>query len=116
MGIAKRDMEVEVYDDVVILVAMKPNAEIKKKSSKARTSARPGSVLIKYFRNIASADLNALYPDVKVVMSWTDGLYLGVPALAAAVPIVINLASTITVLFVVLGFISVCAAPSRTTR
>jgi hypothetical protein len=65
---------------------------------------RPGSVLIKYFRNIADWDLHALYPDVRVVMSMFDKVFLSVPALAGAVPILLNLASTVTVLFVVIGF------------
>ena len=42
---------------------------------------RPGAVLLKYFRDIARADLNALFPDVRVVMGLSDRLWLGVPAL-----------------------------------
>ena len=65
---------------------------------------RPGSVLIKYFRNIASSDLNALFPNVRVVMSLWDKLILGVPAILGGIPILIKLASTVTVLFLVIGF------------
>jgi hypothetical protein len=60
--------------------------------------------LIKYFRNIPSTDLNALFPNVRVVMSVFDTLTLGLPALAGAIPILLNLASTVTVLFLVIGF------------
>jgi hypothetical protein len=65
---------------------------------------RPGAVLLKYFRDIASADLNALFPDVKVVMGFRDRLMLGVPALIGGVPILLKLASTLTVLFLVASF------------
>ena len=61
-------------------------------------------MLIKYFRNIARTDLNALFPSVRVVMSTFDKLVLGVPAVAGGVPILLNLASTLTVLFLVMGF------------
>jgi hypothetical protein len=61
-------------------------------------------VLIKYFRNIVAWDINALYPNARVVMSTFDKLFLGLPALAGAVPILLNLASTVTVLFLVVGF------------
>jgi len=61
-------------------------------------------VIIKYFRNIARADLHALFPGVRVIMSLTDKLVLGLPALVGGVPILLNLASTITVLFLVIGF------------
>lgn len=106
-GLRRGTVEAVVYDDVVLLVAMKPKATLGSKREKkrlARRKIRPGSVLIKYFRNIASADLNALFPNVEVVMSVTDKLVLGVPALAGGVPILLNLWSTVTVLFLVIGF------------
>ena len=106
-GLRKRVDEVLVYDDVVLFVALKSETEIVSKRERKRLKqlrVRPGSVLIKYFRNIASTDLNALFPNVRVVMSAFDKLFLSVPALAGAVPILLNLASTMTVLFLVIGF------------
>jgi hypothetical protein len=106
-GLREEKLDAVVYDDVVLFVAMKSEAEIASKRDRERLSRRgirPGSVLIKYFRNIASADLNALYPDVRVVMSTLDKLFLAVPALAGGVPILLNLWSTVTVLFLVVGF------------
>jgi len=61
-------------------------------------------VLFKYFRHIARGDLEALFPNVRVVMSLFDQLALGVPALVGGVPILLKLVSTLTVLFIVAGF------------
>ena len=47
----------------------------------------PGSVLLKYFRNIACGDLYALFPNARVVMSNFDRAFLGVPAIAGGIPI-----------------------------
>ena len=101
-GFGKRSVGYEVYDDVVLLVTMKTADAEKKRGRKPKV--RPGAVLLKYFRDIASADLNALFPDVKVVMGFRDRLMLGVPALIGGVPILLKLASTLTVLFLVAGF------------
>ena len=106
-GLRKESHEAIVYDDVVLFVATKPAAEIASRQERkllARRKIRPGCVLIKYFRNIFSTDLNALFPNVRVVMTTFDTLALGVPALAGAIPILLNLASTVTVLFLVIGF------------
>ena len=106
-GLRKRSIEVLVYDDVILLVAMKPERELASKRARKRLRARKipaGSVLIKYFRTIAGTDLNALFPNVRVVMGTFDKLFLSVPALAGAIPILFNLASTVTVLFLVVGF------------
>jgi len=101
-GFGKRSVEFGVYDDIVLLVTMKTADTGKKRGRKPKV--RPGAVLLKYFRDIASADLNALFPDVKVVMGFRDRLMLGVPALIGGVPILLKLASTLTVLFLVASF------------
>ena len=107
LGLRRRATQVLVYDDIVMFVAMKPEAEIvsrRERKRLARGKIRPGSVLIKYFRNIAGIDLNALFPNVRVVLSWRDKILLSGPALAGGLPILLKLASTITVLFLVIGF------------
>jgi hypothetical protein len=106
-GLRTRKFQVKVYDDVVLFVALKPEADIasrRERRSLAQRRIRPGSVLIKYFHDIADTDLNALFPNVRVVMSLRDKLFLSGPALAGALPILLKLASTVTVLFLVIGF------------
>lgn len=104
-GLRRREVEVEVFDDIVILVAMKTQAEIG--SSELRHLKRrkivPGSVLLKYFRNMACGDLFALFPNARVVMSNFDKAFLGVPAIAGGIPILVKLYATISVLFLVAG-------------
>lgn len=110
LGLRRRPAEVDVYDDVVLMVAARPEAaadggrEPHWKNGRSERKIRPGAVLFKYFRHIASADLNALFPNVRVVMSLYDQLFLGVPAVVGGIPILIKLASTVTVLFVVAAF------------
>lgn len=106
-GMRRRRIEADVYDDVVLFVAMKPDGHFRSGRNGRRLHERrirPGSILIKYFRNIASADLNALYPNVRVVMSLSDKLVLGIPAVAGGIPIILNLVPTLSVLFLVAGF------------
>ncbi len=95
-GLRKREQQFKVYDDVVMVVAPSRRTRRRPKTAReevAQAAPPPGAVLLKYFRNIASADLNALFPDVKVVMGWRDQLMLGVPALIGGVPILLKLAS-----------------------
>jgi hypothetical protein len=110
-GLRRRPIEIKVYDDVVLMVATKPEGKDAAGNRLALLSGRRGgqkvrngAVLLKYFRHIARADLKALFPNVRVVRSLMDHLTLGVPALLGGVPILIKLASTMTVLFLVAGF------------
>jgi hypothetical protein len=102
-GWRTRSVEVDVYNDVVLLIAIRDDAKPRRRHTR-HVKLRPGAVLLKYFRDIARTDLNALFPDVRVVMGLKDRLWLGVPAILGGIPILIKLATTMTVLFVVAGF------------
>ncbi len=106
MGFRVRKIPIEVYDDVVMVVAMKdaqPVASARRKDKRRRRTHRPGSVLIKCFRDIPSADLNTLLPDVRVVMGWRDRWLLGVPALFAGIPLLLKLGPTLAILAILIG-------------
>ncbi len=106
-GLRRRKLEVEFYDDVVLIVATASDAASTKEPRNSRgknKKMRSGAVLFKYFRHIARGDLEALFPNVRVVMSVFDQFALGVPAIVGGVPILLKLAATLTVLFAVIGF------------
>jgi hypothetical protein len=78
-GLRKRKTQIEVFDDIVLLVAMKTEAEIGSRGELRYLKRRkvvPGSVLLKYFRNIACGDLYALFPNARVVMSNFDKAFI----------------------------------------
>ena len=105
-GLRRHKVEVDVFDDVVLVVAMKTQAEIGSRREVRfleRHKVVPGSVLLKYFRNIACGDLYALFPNARVVMSNFDRAFLSIPAIAGGIPILIKLYATISVLFLVVG-------------
>jgi hypothetical protein len=105
-GLRQRKVEIEVFDDVVLVVAMKTQAEIGSRRELRMLKRRriiPGSVLLKYFRNIACGDIFALFPNARVVMSNFDKAFLGVPAIAGGIPILLKLYATVSVLFLVTG-------------
>jgi hypothetical protein len=106
-GLRTRLVDTWVYDNVIIMVTIKPKSEVRSKRQLrrlVRDHLRPGSILIKYFRNIPYTDLSTLFPRVRVVMSLFDKLVLGVPAVAGGITLLVNLLPTLTVLLVVVGF------------
>lgn len=106
MGLRVRHLDVEVYDDVVIVAALRPDPPVAASRlgrSRPRRRHRPGSMLIKCFRDIPSADLNTLLPDVKVIMGQRDKWMIGVPALVGGIPLLLKLGPTLAVLAILVG-------------
>jgi hypothetical protein len=105
-GLRKRKVEVDVYGHLVLMVMVKPAGEItspRLARHLAGNRLRPGTILIKYFRDIARSDANMLFPNVRVVMSLFDKLFLGLPALVGGIPILLKLVPAITVLALVIA-------------
>lgn len=106
-GLREHLIETWVFDNVVLMVTIKLPNEIKSKRQLKRLKSsqlRPGSILIKHFRHIATTDLHMLFPKIRVVMNLYDKLTIAVPALAGGIPLLVNLLPTLTVLFLVAGF------------
>lgn len=104
-GLRKTTLDLEIFDEVVLFAAVKPvTADPTLKKRRRPPKARPGSVIIKLFHDIASADVDALYPDVRVVMSNVDKLMLGLPALFGGIPLLIKLAPAALVIYGLIRF------------
>src|SRR5262245_4722983 len=107
LGLRRNVIDARMFDNVVLVVAVKSLEEITSKSQRKRLEAsdfKPGTILIKYFRNITASDLFMLLPRVRVVMSLTDQVTIGVPAVAGGVPLLLNLLPAVTVLSLVAGY------------
>jgi len=106
MGLKVRPLDIDVYDDVVMVATLRPEeatAEKRPGRFRPRRRHRPGSMLIKCFRDIPSADLNTLLPDAKVIMGQRDKWMIGVPALFGGIPLLLKLGPTLAVLAILLG-------------
>lgn len=99
--VRKLAVEAEILDDVVLMVAF--DTDEKTRNPKAFAHVRPGGVLLKHFRNVARHDLAALHPGAKPTMKRRDQLFLGVPALAGGVPLIMQLGVAIPVIFGVIA-------------
>lgn len=101
-GLRTRRVEAETMSDVVVLVGFKSEADIGRADrgafARMRRGVRPGSALIKHFRNVAAPELVTLHPGAKPNMLGRDRVFLAAPALAGGVPVLLNLWPALTVL------------------
>ena len=102
----KTKRAIEVYDDVVLIAAAKQLDQLVTKAQQRRLrhgGFHDGRVIIKYFRDIASADLRTLLPHVRPIMSARDKWFLGLPALLGGIPLLLKLVPVLAVLALLAG-------------
>ncbi len=95
----KKKITFENYDRVAVLLHMKDQDYFDtKKNNKEKLNFIPGKVYLYLYKNIPHYDLELLFPNVKISMNLKDKLLLGVPALGAAIPMVIKVLPSIGLL------------------
>jgi hypothetical protein len=106
-GLRTRRVDDEVMNDVIVLVGFKAEDEIDREDKRAfarmRRGVRPGSALVKHFRDVAAAELVTLHPGAKPSMRPRDQVFLAAPAIVAGTPVLLNLWPALTVIFAVLA-------------
>ena len=87
----KQKKKIEVFSRVALLIKFKDKNYFlgqKKKSNILKFT--PGKVYVYFYKNIPKYDLELLFPNIKISMTLKDRLLLGIPAIGAAVPVIIR--------------------------
>ena len=78
-GLWRRKVEFINYDRVVLYIRFRENID----NDSALGDCRGGSTMLKLFQNVPAADLEMLFPNIRVGMRWLDRVLIGVPALVS---------------------------------
>ncbi|MEQ9553203.1 MAG: DUF3754 domain-containing protein [Coleofasciculus sp. G3-WIS-01] len=89
--IRKKDKKINVFERVVLLIKFKDADYFQSKGDKLDSlQFTPGKMYLYFYKNIPKFDLELLFPNIKISMTWKDRLFLIVPAIGAAIPIILR--------------------------
>lgn len=103
-GLKKNEIDVIVYERVVIYVRFKDQHYFDQQE-RTELLFEPGTSLIKLFRNVPKNDLEMLFPNTEIRMKPIDKLVIGVPtAVGGLFMLITKLGSTLLLVFAVIAF------------
>ena len=101
----KVEQEVDIYKRVVLLIKFKEEKHFQDKpAAKEELDFKPGKIYIYLYKNLSKLDLEFIFPNVKMSMNWKDRLLFGVPALGAAIPLILRILPQIILILGVLVY------------
>jgi Protein of unknown function (DUF3754) len=105
-GLRREPIEFLNYERVLVYVKFKPEEHFTALGRELDDLRfRPGSMMLKLFRNIPQGDLESLFPNSEVRMRPIDKLALGVPALASGLVVLFTkLGAALGLVFLFVGF------------
>ena len=74
-----------------MLLQVRDDAQFDERHSSRDAAIAPGKIYLSLYKNIPHHDLELLFPNLKISMSLKDRLMLTIPALGAAVPLVLKI-------------------------
>ena len=100
-GLWSRQVRFTNYDRVVLYIHLKEDID----NDSTLSDCPPGSTLLKLFQNVPAADLEMLFPNIRVGMRFIDKLMIGVPAvISGGVVITTKVGATLLLLGSLFGF------------
>jgi len=91
--IGKKDVEIENLERVAVLLRFKDPEHFDNRKKKWRMKEidfKPGKIYLYLYKNVPRNDLELLFPNVEVSMTWRDKLLFVVPAAAGAGPLLVK--------------------------
>jgi hypothetical protein len=96
---------ITVFDRVALLIKFKDNAYFESQKRKD-LKFKPGSMIIKLFKNIPKADMEMMFPNTQVRMRYRDIFFMIVCALGGGVAVVLKASAGLIAMFSVLWFLT----------
>ncbi|WP_107670953.1 DUF3754 domain-containing protein [Cyanothece sp. BG0011] len=95
---------IDILERVVLLIKFKGSGYFQAKAKKDKKyqdlNFTPGKMYLYFYKNIPKLDLDLLFPNIKTSMTWKDKLMFGVPAIGAAVPLILRAVPNILLIIV----------------
>ena len=87
----KKTIRIDNFQRVVVLLKFRDQSHFDSRQERLdELGFVPGKIYLYLYKNIPRNDLELLFPNVEVSMNWKDRLLLLVPALGAAIPLLLK--------------------------
>jgi hypothetical protein len=87
----REEKTIDILERIVLFVKFKEAAYFRaKKINIENLKFVPGKMYVYFYKNIPKLDIDLLFPNVEISMTWKDRLLFGVPAIGAAIPLILR--------------------------
>lgn len=101
----KKERRIDIYERIVLLIKFKEADYFgAKKDKRKERKFIPGKMYVYFYKNIPKLDIDLLFPNVTTSMTWKDRLLFGIPAIGAAIPLILRALPNILLLIAAILF------------
>ena len=101
-----------LFERVVLLIQFKEEKHFKNKPSpKEQLTFKPGKIYVYLYKDLSKADVEFIFPNIKMSMTWKDRLLFGIPAIGAGVSLIIRVLPQLLLILGVIIYVTLGHQP-----
>lgn len=87
----KKNKTIDLFERVVLLIKFKEEKHFKDKPvATEELTFKPGKIYVYLYKNLAKADIEFIFPNIQMSMTWKDRIIFGIPAIGAGVSLIVK--------------------------
>ena len=108
----KKNKKLNIFEQVILLIKFKKEKYFKNKSLKIEElKFKPGKVYLYLYKNISKPDIEFIFPNIKMSMTWKDRIIFGVPAIGAGISLIIRVLPQLLLIIGVIIYVTLGQQP-----
>ena len=113
----KINKQVDIFEQVILLIRFKDEKHFANKSLKIENlKFKPGKIYLYLYKNLSKADIEFIFPNVKMSMTWKDRILFGVPAIGAGIALIIKILPQLLLIIGVVVYVTLGQQPIEEIR
>ncbi len=113
----KVNKKLDIFEQVILLIKFQDEKYFKNKSLKIEDlKFKPGKVYLYLYKNISQPDIEFIFPNIKMSMTWKDRIIFGVPAIGAGISLIIKILPQLLLIIGVIIYVTLGQQPIEQLR
>ncbi|ELS04067.1 Protein of unknown function (DUF3754) [Xenococcus sp. PCC 7305] len=115
--------KLDIFEQVILLIKFKDEKYFTNKLLKKKKSLKiedlkfkPGKVYLYLYKNISKPDIEFIFPNIKMSMTWKDRIIFGVPAIGAGVSLIVRVLPQLLLILGVIIYVTLGQQPIEELR
>ncbi|MGK7897220.1 MAG: TMEM143 family protein [Xenococcus sp. (in: cyanobacteria)] len=108
----KIDKRLDIFEQVILLIKFKDKKYFQNQSLKLENlKFKPGKVYLYLYKNISKSDIEFIFPNIKMSMTWKDRIIFGVPAIGAGISLIARILPQLLLIIGVIIYVTLGQQP-----
>ena len=103
---------INLFERVVLLIKFKEEKHFQDKPlPKEELTFKPGKIYVYLYKNLSKADVEFIFPNIKMSMTWKDRLLFGIPAIGAGISLIVKILPQLLLILGVIIYVTLGHQP-----